>query len=134
MGAEENLKTVQMIYEAFSRGDIAAVLEPLTDDVDFAVEPNGPAPWHGLRRGKEEVGQFFQALAENVEITEFTPLAFAASDTDVMVVIRYAERSRATGKSGDMDLHHWWRFRDGKIWFVRGTEDTLLTSQLLAAV
>jgi ketosteroid isomerase-like protein len=51
-----------------------------------------------------------------------------------MVVIRYAERSRATGKSGDMDLHHWWRFRDGKIWFVRGTEDTLLTSQLLAAV
>jgi ketosteroid isomerase-like protein len=133
MGAEENLKTVQLIYEAFSRGDIAAVLEPMTDDVDFAVEPNGPAPWHGLRRGKAAVAEFFQALAENVEVTDFTPLAFTTNDTDVMVVIRYTHRARATGKSGTMDLHHWWRFGDGGIWFVRGTEDTLLDTQLLTA-
>jgi len=23
-----------------------------------------------------------------------------------------------------MDLHHWFRFRDGRIYFYRGTEDT----------
>jgi hypothetical protein len=31
-----------------------------------------------------------------------------------------------------MDLHHWWRFRDGKIYYYRGTEDTALTASLLA--
>ena len=31
-----------------------------------------------------------------------------------------------------MDIHHWWRFRDGKICFYRGTEDTARTADLLS--
>lgn len=132
MGTEENIKTVQGIYEAFGRADVGSILDQLTDDVDFAVEPNGRAPWNGLRRGKDEVAAFFQKLGENVEVTDFTPLSFAAADSDVMAVIRYAVRVPATEKSGSMDLHHWWRFRDDKVSFVRGTEDTALTNELLA--
>jgi hypothetical protein len=30
-----------------------------------------------------------------------------------------------------MDIHHWWRFRDGKSCFYRGTEDTAQTQELL---
>ena len=30
-----------------------------------------------------------------------------------------------------MDIHHWWRFRDGKICYYRGTEDTAQTDDLL---
>jgi ketosteroid isomerase-like protein len=30
-----------------------------------------------------------------------------------------------------MTLHHWWRFRDGKVVLYRGTEDTALTAELL---
>ena len=133
MGAEEHVKTVQLVYEAFGRGDVEAILDQLTDDVDWAVEPDGAAPWHGLRRGKAEVPGFFQALGQTVEVTEFTPLAFASNETDVMVVIRYTHRGRSTGKSASMDLHHWWRFRDDKICFVRGTEDTAKTNAILAA-
>jgi ketosteroid isomerase-like protein len=130
MGAEEHLKAVHSIYEAFGRGDVGAILENLTDDVDWAVESGGPAPWNGLRRGKAEVADFFKAIAENSEVTEFTPLAFATNDTDVMVVIRYGARIPSTGKSATMDLHHWWRFREGKVFFVRGTEDTALVARL----
>jgi hypothetical protein len=72
-----------------------------------------------MRRGKGEVSNFFQTLADNVEVTEFTPLAFASNETDVMVVIRYGVRVPGTEKSGAMDLYHWWRFRDDKIYFVR---------------
>jgi uncharacterized protein len=133
MGADENLKTVQAIYEAFGRGDVGAILDKLTDDVDWAVEPNGTAPWNGLRRGKDEVASFFKAIAENSEVTEFTPLAFASNDTDVMTVVRYGFRVPATGKSGAMDLHHWFRFRDGNIYLVRGTEDTALVARVLSA-
>lgn len=132
MSQEDNIKTVQRIYEAFGRRDVDAILEALTDDVDWAVEPHGSAPWNGLRRGKAEVAEFFRALGRNVEVTEFTPLAFASNDTDVMAVIRYAVRVPATGRSGAMDLHHWFRFRDGRIHSVRGTEDTALTASLLA--
>jgi hypothetical protein len=30
-----------------------------------------------------------------------------------------------------MDLHHYFRFRDGKIWYYRGTEDTEQTAAAL---
>ncbi len=124
MGADENVKTIQGIYEAFGRGDVQAILDVLADDVDFASEPDQRiAPWHG-QRSKADVPAFFQALGDTVDVTEFTPLAFASNDTDVMVVIRFGMTVKATKKSGMMDLHHWWRFRDGKVVMYRGTEDT----------
>ena len=132
MGAADNVKTVQAIYEAFGGGDVATILDRLTDDVDWAVEPTGRAPWNGLRQGKGDVADFFKAIAENSEVTEFTPLAFASNETDVMTVVRYGVRIPSTSKSGSMDLHHWFRFRDGKIFFVRGSEDTALVADLLS--
>jgi ketosteroid isomerase-like protein len=79
------------------------------------------------------VAEFFQSLADTVEVTEFTPLAFTSSDTDVMAVIRFGMTIPATGKSGTMDLHHWWRFDGDKVCLYRGTEDTALTAELLRA-
>lgn len=131
MSAEDHIKSVQLIYEAFGRGDVDAILGYLTDDVDWAVEPNGPAPWNGVRHGKDGAASFLSDLATSVEVTEFTPLTFAANDTDVLTVVRYAHRVRSTGKTGSMDLHHWFRFRGGKIHYVRGTEDTALNKELL---
>lgn len=32
-----------------------------------------------------------------------------------------------------MEIHHWWRFRDGKVYLYRSTEDTALTEKLLTA-
>ena len=52
---------------------------------------------------------------------------------------RYSRRSAfrlawpSTGKSGAMNLHHWFRFRAGKVYFYRGTEDTALTADLFRA-
>jgi ketosteroid isomerase-like protein len=127
------VKTVQAVYEAFGRGDIPAILDVVADDVDWASEPASTiAPWHGLRRGKEALPGFFAAIAETLDVTEFTPLAFAANDTDVMAVIRFGFTVKDTGRSATMDLHHWWRFRDDKITWYRGTEDTALTARVLA--
>jgi uncharacterized protein len=113
-------------------GDIGFILDQLTDDVDWASCPGSHiAPWHGIHLGKAEVPNFFKALGENLEITEFTPLSVTSNETDVMVVTRWAATAPATGKSTAMDIHHWWRFRDGKICFYRGTEDTAQTRELL---
>ena len=129
---DPKITTVQSVYEAFGRADIGFILDQLTDDVDWASCPDSDiAPWHGIHQGKAEVPHFFKALGENLEITEFTPLSFAANETDVMVVTRWGATAPATGRTVAMDIHHWWRFRDGKIYLYRGTEDTAQTQNLL---
>jgi len=133
MSGTDNINTVKRAYEAFGRGDVAAILDLCTDDVDWASEAAGKdAPWWGVRHGKEQTGGFFEALGKAVEVDEFTPLAFAATDDgDVMTVVRYTARSRETGKVMSMNIHHWWRFTDGKISYYRGTEDTQVTAAML---
>jgi ketosteroid isomerase-like protein len=133
MSEHTHIRTVQAIYEAFGRGDIDAILERLTDDVDWASEAESDiAPWHGVRRGKNQVPSFFEALATSIDVTEFTPLTFGSNETDVLVVVRFGFTVRENGNSGSMDIHHWWRFRDEKVCFYRGTEHTALTAALLA--
>jgi ketosteroid isomerase-like protein len=133
MVAEQNIATVKAMYEALGRGDIDSILERVTDDVDWSTDAAGEsAPWYGPRRGKDGVRSFFEAIAQSGPITEFTPLSFASNDDgDVMVFIRYAFTVTATAKSGAMNLHHYWRFRDGKVCFVRSSEDTELVAATL---
>lgn len=130
--SSNNVDTVQEIYDAFVRADVQSILAVVTDYVDWASEAASTlAPWHGIRRGKAEVAKFFTDIAGAVDVTEFTLLAIASNDTDVMAVIRFGITSKDTGRSGAMDLHHWWRFRDGKVYLYRGTEHTALTAALL---
>ena len=62
---------------------------------------------------------------------EFTPVSFAANDDEVLTVVRFRVKARATGKVAAMDLHHAFVFRDGKIARYRGTEDTAQTEAAL---
>src|SRR5512147_3184161 len=96
-----NIATIQRVYEAFGKGDVPAILDMVTDDVDWASESTSSlAPWHGNRRGKAEVTGFFEKLAATAEVLDFKPLAFAANDDgDVMVTIQFEMKIPATGRS-----------------------------------
>jgi ketosteroid isomerase-like protein len=132
MSADTNTKTIAEIYQAFGRGDIAAILDGVTDDVDWAAEAtSAAAPWYGVRHGKDAVAQFFAAFGSTMEVNEFTPLSFAANDTEVLTVVQFRATSRSTGKSAAMNLHHLFRFRDGKIAYYRGSEDSAQTAAVL---
>jgi ketosteroid isomerase-like protein len=132
MSADANIKTITAVYEAFGRGDVAAILDAVTDDVDWAAEAASPAALgDGARRGKEAVAAFFTAFGSTMDVSEFTPVSIAANDTDVLTVVRFRARSRDTGKTERMDLHHYFKFRDGKIAYYRGTEDTAQTEAVL---
>ena len=134
MSADVNIKIIKDVYDAFGRGDVAAVLDAVADDVDWAAEAAGSgAPWYGVRHGKGEVVKFFEAFGAVMEVQEWTPLAFAASDADVHAVVRIRATSRATGKPLAMNLHHFFTLRDGKIAYYRGTEDTAQTEAALRA-
>jgi ketosteroid isomerase-like protein len=132
MSDDVKVKTIAEVYGAFGRGDVAAILDAVTDDVDWAAEATSPvAPWYGVRHGKDAVAEFFAAFGSTMEVEEFTPVSFAANDTDVHTVVRFRAKSRRTGKTAAMNLHHFFTFRDGKIAYYRGTEDTAQTEAVL---
>jgi hypothetical protein len=134
MGADANIKTIEGVYDAFTSGDVAAIVDVVTDDVDWASETTSTAaPWYGVHRGKDGVATFFEQFGGAMEVEEFTPTSYAANDTDVLTVVRFRVKSRATGRSAAMDLHHVFGFRDGKIAYYRGTEDTAQTEAVLRA-
>lgn len=126
MCAEQNVEFIKAMYEEFGRGDVDAILERVTDDVDWSTDAAiAAAPWYGPKHDKAGVRSFFEGIGQTGPVTEFAPQSFTSNDDgDVMVFIRYAFTVTATGKSGAMNLHHYWKFRDGKVCFVRSSEDT----------
>ena len=133
MSSDDNIKTIQSVYEAFQRGDVGAIVDAVADDVDWASEAAGSAaPWWGEKHGPAEVGEFFQAFGSTMEVEEFTPLVLAGTGDDVLAVVRFRVKSRATGRSAAMNLHHHFTFRDGKIASYRGSEDTQVVAETLA--
>jgi ketosteroid isomerase-like protein len=125
--SEEHVAIVKGIYEAAGRGDVDLILDAVHDDVDWAGEADPPvSPWDGQRVGKDEVARFFADLKSvgALEDAELTPLAFGTSETEVFVFLRFRFVATTTGHEAAMNLHHYWRFRDGKVEFFRGSEDT----------
>jgi hypothetical protein len=135
MSTEQNIETVKTLYEALGRGDVQAILERLTDDVDWATDSAvSSAPWYGARHGKAEIPGFFAGIAQTGPVSEFTLASIAGNeDGDVHAFISYAFTLTATGKEVAMNLHHYWRFRDGRVCYVRASEDTAQVAAALAS-
>ena len=133
MSQQENLGTVGEIYDAVARGDVVAIQDRVADDVDWAADAaSDAAPWYGPRTGPAGVASFFADLGQSIEITEFTPHSFAAGDDDVHLLVDWRFRSIATGRDAAMTMHHYWRLREGKVVYFRGSEDTETTANALA--
>jgi ketosteroid isomerase-like protein len=132
MSREENIQTIRTIYDAFGRGDVQTILDQVTDDVDWAADAaDDTAPWWGVRNGKEAVGRFFADVAGSIEVLEFTPVDLAASDNAVMSFVRFRYRGLDSGMEAGANLHHYFRFRDGKVEYYRGSEDTALGARVV---
>src|SRR5688572_3467088 len=106
MTEQQNLEIVGRGYEAFMRGDVDALLGLFDDDIEW-VSPGPPElPTSGMRRGKQQVAEFFQAVNEVFEIQRFEPDAFIAEGDRVVVLGSDTTRVRATGKIIDGDWAH----------------------------
>jgi uncharacterized protein len=126
-----NVETVQGLYAAFGRGDIAAIMAMLADDVVW--ESEGPAiiSFTGTRRGKTETLGFFQALGADHVNPQLTISDYVASGDTVMTLGRYAATMKATGKKFDSPIAHYWKFRDGKVIRYVGLSNTAAAVEAL---
>ena len=66
-----NTEIVKSMYEAFGRGDIGAILNSVSDNIDWTVPGPSAIPYAGHYRGRQEVAGFFQKLADTTEFDPF---------------------------------------------------------------
>lgn len=114
----DHLATVMAIYEAFGRGDVAAILERLADDVswDEGLRPTG-LPYLAPRRGKQQVAGFFADLMANFELTRFDLGTPCVGTDQVIVPLVGAGRNVVSGGSvsDTVECHIWTFGADGRV-------------------
>lgn len=122
-----NEQTVKDVYAAFQRGDVAAILARVADDVDWRNDgvASHECPWNANFSGKTNLPGFFQAVGENLDLPVFEIRAIAASGQYVAVQLRIEGKVRKNGRDLANDAVHFWTFDDrGKIASYRHFNDT----------
>ena len=115
MGEQENTELVQRIYGSFRDGDIPAMLDSLSEDVQWVTAEIEGVPTGGNRHGHEQVGQFFQTLSDTQEVRQFELREFVAQDDKVIALGHYAWHVKSTAREWESDFAHVLSVRDGKI-------------------
>jgi ketosteroid isomerase-like protein len=125
--AAGDVEIVRRGYEAFSRGDVDAVLEVLHPDVEWHAPPT--LPESGTLHGREAVRRWLESYGDAWEETRADIEDIREEGERVVAQVRLSGRGRGSGVavSGNSDLHVW-RLRDGLVYSVRmyqGTTDAL---------
>ncbi|HEY4595454.1 MAG TPA: nuclear transport factor 2 family protein [Thermoanaerobaculia bacterium] len=126
----DHLATATAIYEAFGRGDIPGLLEHISDDVQWEAWADNTAQkagvgWMVPRRGKAGVAEFFQVVAEELDIQEFQVLSLMAGGNQVAAeFVISANLKKGEGSYRDEEMHLWTFGADGKVVRLRHYLDT----------
>jgi len=115
MSEQTNVRLIEELYAAFSRGDIVAVLNFLDPQVVLDFEGPQAIPWAGNWHGREGWAKFFQTLGENADEIALKMEPFAAQGDNVVTVGRYQARVKSTGQRIDSPLVHLWTIRNGMV-------------------
>jgi ketosteroid isomerase-like protein len=124
MTEQQNIEIVKRGYEAFGRGDINGLLALCAENVQWVSSGPSEMPTAGIRRGHEQVGQFFKAVNDVFEIQRFEPKQFVAQGEQVVVLGEDTAKVKATGKVVTEEWAHAFTIRDGKIAAFREYIDT----------
>ena len=134
MTEQQNIEIVKRGYEAFGRGDINGLLALCAENVEWVSSGPSEIPTAGIRRGREQVAQFFTAVDELFEFERFEPKQFIAQGEQVVVLGSETAKVKATGTVLTEEWAHAFTMRDGKIAAFREYIDTAaVVAELRAA-
>jgi len=125
----DNTKTVQAIYDAFQRGDIAGILAKMSPDVVWDGWPDNRAqqagvPYLQCRKGREGVAAFFQSLA-NMKFHGFQVRNLLAGGNQVAAEVAVDIEFTPSGhRLKDDEIHLWTFDSSGEIVRFRHYLDT----------
>jgi ketosteroid isomerase-like protein len=130
MAQGKKTETVQKLYAAFQRGDLATLLEHMTDRIDWGIDTQTPTPipWYGVGIGKEFAAQFFNELGRACEFTRFQPTEFLESESGVACLVSYDATLKRNGRKVSQNVIHHFTFQgDDRVTRWRAWEDTART-------
>ena len=130
MSEPENVGLIRELYDAFSHGDVAAVLNFIDPKATLHFEGPEAIPWAGNWHGRDGWAKFFQTLGTNLDEIVVKMEPFAAQGDNVVAIGRYQARVKATGKRIDSPLVHLWTIRNGLV--VKCQEMTNTAAELTA--
>ena len=115
MREHENTRLVQQAYQSIQAGDVRSLLNSLAEDVEWELPEMKNVPFAGRWEGREQVGRFFDKVAEAQEVLEFEPKEFIAQEDKVVVLGRFSMRIKSTGRDVGSDWAHVWTVKGGKV-------------------
>jgi uncharacterized protein len=126
---QRNLDTVNKIYDAFGRGDVAAILDCLSPTVaweswrhNFAQKAG--VPWMKEGRGHRAAAEFL-GITAGFKIHEFKVLAIMANESQVAVEFEiFADVPSTGGRFREEEMHLWTFDAEGKVVRFRHYLDT----------
>jgi hypothetical protein len=125
MGKHKSTVLVQAIYGAFLRGDVPAILDKLSDNVEWVIGTPHPAiPTFGTFKGKDAIQKFFTQLGQEEETKVFDPHEYIAQYDKVVALIHVEAVVKKTGKPLKQDVVMIWTIKDNKVTHLRIHEDT----------
>ena len=121
----DSLDTQARIYAEYARGNRAAVLDALAEDVAWhSVGGDTGIPWGGSYHGRQEVEAFFARLDSAAEIIGYAVERVIAQGEWVTVLARVRARFPTTGLEEEFASADILRIRDGRILEFREFYDT----------
>ncbi len=108
----DNSEVIGGAYAAFESGDIPAILELMSDDVEW--ESPKPLPVAGSYPGRDGVGEFFAAIGREYPELSIDIEAIVASGEHV-VGIGSGEGKLANGTAVRYGFTHVFQLADGKV-------------------
>jgi ketosteroid isomerase-like protein len=115
MGEQENTQLVKQAYENYKSGNISALLNLFSDDIEWELDETENVPFSGARSGKEQVAKFFDELNDAQHSLQFEPREFIAQGDKVVALGHYAWMVNSTDRTYESDWAEVFTIRNGKI-------------------
>jgi ketosteroid isomerase-like protein len=122
MSTAQNVQTVKNFFAAIGGGNGEALLELLTEDIEWII-PGRDWPLAGTHRGHSGVVDLLETASRSLE-TSTEPREFIAEGDRVLVVGVATGRVRPTNKTFEDDWIFAITVRDGKLTAIREYVDT----------
>jgi len=126
MSESRNAQIVKDAYAAFQRGDVNAILNLLTEDIEWegVKGTEGVLPQAGKRHGRAAVQEFFGQVVATTQFDTFEPREFIAQGDTVVAIGHYTGKAKPTGLAIATDWVMVFAFRGDKIASFREFTDS----------
>jgi ketosteroid isomerase-like protein len=126
---EENIKLVQQLYSAFSKGDIDTIISMLSPEVEWSEPPNPYNPAGGTRYGHKGFLEWINIGRQAEEILYLNLQKMLTDSDSVAVTGNMKCLAVSTGRTYESDFVHLITIRDGKVTRFQEFFDTYLAGE-----